>query len=88
MLTCKDITNLASDYIDKNLPPLAKMKVKMHLFMCHRCRNFVNQLNTTVNTLKNLKTPYPDNSFVEKKASELSEISKKLKSDKSQNKNS
>ena len=88
MLTCKDITNLASDYIDKNLPPFAKMKVKLHLFMCHRCRNFINQLNMTVNALKNLKTPLPDDSFVEKKATELSEISKKIKSEESQNNNS
>jgi len=85
MLSCKDITKLASDHIDNNLPPLMRMKVKMHLFMCHKCRDFVNQLRLTVNTLKNLNPVQPEESFVNKQANDLMEIARKLKSDDSSN---
>lgn len=81
MLSCKDISNLASDHIDKKLPPLMKMKVKMHLFMCAKCREFVKQLQATVDVLKNLKTPHPEESFVNQQASELLDIAKGLKAE-------
>jgi len=86
MLSCKDISKLASDHIDNNLPPLMKMKVKMHLFMCKKCREFVNQLNTTVETLKSLKIPQPEESFVEQQTKDLLEIAKSFNSDNSINK--
>ncbi len=87
MLSCKDINNLASDHIDNHLSPLLKMKVKMHLLMCHKCRRFVNQLSLTVDTLKNLKKPQPEDQFVEKQVNELMEITKNLNSTSNQAKN-
>ena len=86
MLSCKDISKLASDHIDNNLSPLMKMKVKMHLFMCHKCRDFVNQLRLTVDTLKNLGPAQPEESFVSKQANDLMEIAKNLNSGESTNK--
>jgi len=86
MLSCKDISKLASDHIDNNLPPLMKMKVKMHLFMCHKCRDFINQMRLTVNTLKNLTPAPPEESFINKQANDLMEIAKNLNSNGSGNK--
>jgi len=79
MLSCKDISNIASDYLDSNLSTFMKMKVKMHLFMCHRCRNFVNQLKSTIDTLHSIKTPSPEKSVIDRQVNELLEIAKNLK---------
>jgi hypothetical protein len=51
MLSCKDITEKANDYLDKDLPFPARVKVRMHLFMCVHCRRYVEQLKMTVQTI-------------------------------------
>lgn len=61
MLSCKDISHLASDHIDNNLPFFTKLKVKMHIFICHDCRNFMNQFRSTVQTMGKMKSTIPDN---------------------------
>lgn len=55
MLNCKNITEEANSYLDKELPFFTRMKVKMHLAMCVNCRRYVDQLNTTIQALRNLK---------------------------------
>ena len=55
MLSCKDISRLASDHIDNNLPFFMKMKVKMHLFMCNKCQNFMDGFEKTVNIVQKTK---------------------------------
>ena len=70
MLSCKDISHLASEHIDNNLPPLMKMKVKMHLFMCHKCRIFMKQFRTTVETVHAIK-PNPHANKLEQETIEL-----------------
>ena len=55
MLSCKDISHLASDHIDNNLPFFMKMKVKLHLFMCHNCRNFIKNFHLTVTSINQVK---------------------------------
>ncbi|MEJ2178887.1 MAG: zf-HC2 domain-containing protein [Gammaproteobacteria bacterium] len=54
MLSCKDITENANAYLDKELPFFTRMKVKLHLSMCIHCRRYVDQLNTTIRALGNL----------------------------------
>jgi len=55
MLSCKEITENANSYIDKELPFFTRMKVKLHLSMCIHCKRYVEQLNMTIRTLGNLK---------------------------------
>ena len=55
MLNCKNITEEANSYLDKELPFFTRMKVKMHLAMCVNCRRYIDQLNTTIQALGNLK---------------------------------
>ena len=81
MLSCKEISNIASDYLDSNLSTIMKMKVRMHLFMCHKCRNFVKQLKTTIDTLHGIKTPVPEKSTIDLQVKELMDIAKNLKND-------
>lgn len=52
MLKCREIEQLASDYLDKDLSLRQRMAFKMHLFMCHNCRNYVRQLKTTISSIR------------------------------------
>ena len=67
MLSCKDISHLASDHIDNNLPFMMKMKVKMQLFMCKNCQNFMSQFKKTINMVQQVK-PMPSSVAPKKEA--------------------
>ena len=41
MLSCKQIIEGASDYIDNNLKPMAKLEYTMHRMMCRHCNRFL-----------------------------------------------
>jgi hypothetical protein len=47
MLSCKDVTYLASDYLDKNMGGSLPWKIRMHLAACRCCRRFVKHLKIT-----------------------------------------
>ena len=44
MLNCKNASDLASRSLDKNLSLPQRWALSMHLFMCHRCRRYLQQL--------------------------------------------
>lgn len=52
MLSCKELTEQASDYLDKQLPLSKKLQLKMHLLLCHHCRRYLKQLRTTIHVVK------------------------------------
>lgn len=47
MLSCKDVTYLASDYLDKNIGGTLPWKIRLHLVACRCCRRFVKHLKLT-----------------------------------------
>ncbi|MDH5691465.1 MAG: zf-HC2 domain-containing protein [Gammaproteobacteria bacterium] len=59
MFKCKDINHHTSDYLDKNLSLWKRMNVRLHLFMCGPCRDFVRQFGLTRSSLQHLSTPAP-----------------------------
>ena len=44
MLKCKEVTQMASQGLDKDLSFMQRVSLKMHLFMCHTCRNYLKQI--------------------------------------------
>lgn len=44
MLTCKEATELASTALERKLPFLKRLELRWHLFICHHCRRYFNQL--------------------------------------------
>ena len=44
MLNCKNASDLASRSLDKKLPWPKRWALRMHIFMCHRCRRYLRQL--------------------------------------------
>jgi len=55
MLSCKDITENANQYLEKDLPFFVRLKVKVHLKMCIHCQRYVEQLQTTIQLLGKMK---------------------------------
>ena len=47
MLMCRDLAEIASDYIDGELNGRQNLSVKMHLMMCKDCRTFIGNLRTS-----------------------------------------
>lgn len=80
MLSCKDINHLASDHIDNNLPFFKKIQFKLHLFMCHNCRNFIKQFKITVETLKKVNLPVETPENVEVQVQNLLKVNQHVKS--------
>ena len=71
MLSCKDISRLTSELLDDKLSFSMRMKIKLHLFMCHSCRNFVKQMRITVDTIKQLKPEPPKEETVNQQVDTL-----------------
>ena len=59
MLSCKDITEQANAYLEKDLPLSRRLSVSMHLFICVHCRRYVDQLRITAQTLGLMKEVHP-----------------------------
>ena len=44
MLSCKEVTGLVSDSLDRALPVRQRMAVRMHLLLCKACARYERQL--------------------------------------------
>lgn len=55
MLSCKEITENANSYLDRELPLFTRMKVKMHLVLCENCRRYMDQLQLTIQSLSKFR---------------------------------
>lgn len=51
MLTCREVSELATDYLDGHLSFLTRLRVRRHLRHCPPCACFVDQLQMTVRLL-------------------------------------
>ena len=60
MLRCKDVADKASAYIDNELPLSTRFSIKLHLFMCKKCKRYVDQLKTTIKSLAGLRNYQTD----------------------------
>lgn len=58
-LTCRDLTDRASEYLDDRLPILTKVRVGLHLASCADCRTYVKQIALVCETLEGLPKLYP-----------------------------
>jgi predicted anti-sigma-YlaC factor YlaD len=66
MITCKQVTEAASTYLDEPRSLPQRLGFQLHLLMCHRCRRFVRQLKIAVGASQTLNTPTtPDDDAIE-----------------------
>ena len=58
-LTCRDVTDRASEYLDDRLPILTKVRVGLHLASCAHCRAYMKQIDLVSSALRSLPKLYP-----------------------------
>lgn len=64
MLMCRDLAEIASDYIDGELNRRQNLTVKMHLMMCKDCRTFIGNLRASSNLLSTCSSGRADEEFL------------------------
>jgi anti-sigma factor RsiW len=57
MLTCKEITELVTEYAEGNLSFMDRLRFQMHIGMCRNCRRYVRQVKATAAALRILPAP-------------------------------
>ena len=57
MLTCKQITELVTEYAEGRMGFFDRLRFWMHLGMCSNCKTYVRQLRAAVATLGKLPEP-------------------------------
>ncbi len=61
MLSCKQITELVTEYLEGRMGFADRMRFQMHLGMCKHCRAYLRQMKATIETLGRLPDePIPD----------------------------
>jgi len=59
MLSCKDVTRLISDSMDRSLPLGKRIGVRLHLMICRFCVRYERQLQLIRDTVRRIADP-PD----------------------------
>lgn len=70
-LTCRGVTDRASEYLDDRLFSLTKMLVDLHLASCAHCRVYMKQIDLISAALKGLNTLHPTPANVVARANSL-----------------
>jgi predicted anti-sigma-YlaC factor YlaD len=61
MLSCKQITELVTEYIEGRMSLVDRMRFQMHVGLCRHCRTYLRQMRTTMRVLGRLPdAPIPD----------------------------
>ncbi len=61
MLTCQQLVQQSSDYLDLQLPLRGRLSMRLHLAMCLNCRRFIRQMKLSQSMLRQLpEAPIPE----------------------------
>ncbi|WP_223670598.1 zf-HC2 domain-containing protein [Kangiella shandongensis] len=77
MLSCKQIVEHGSDYIEKDMGFWRKVEMKLHLMICVHCRRYVRQLKRTINMLSRGRYYAPSEEQVEQLKQQYQEVNGK-----------
>lgn len=58
-LTCRDVGERTTDYLDERLPPLSQVRIALHVASCAHCRAYLKQIALVRHTLPLLPRPAP-----------------------------
>ena len=53
-LTCRDVSEMTTDYLDHALPVSRRLGMRIHLAICSFCRRHLKQVRATVTLLRKL----------------------------------
>ena len=54
MLTCRELTEIVTDYLEGRLSLVERLSFEMHVGMCGHCRAYLRQMKQTIRTLGTL----------------------------------
>ncbi len=57
MMTCKDIADFLSEYLDRTLPWSQRLVFRLHLLLCRDCRRYLDSYQKTDHAICQLKDP-------------------------------
>lgn len=57
--TCRDMSELVTDYLEHALPPRAWLGARFHLVLCPACRHYYDQMRRTIRLLARRPLPPP-----------------------------
>ncbi len=61
MLSCQQLTELVTDYLEGKMSLGQRLRFQMHLGMCKHCRAYLHQMKLTIATLGSLPAePLPE----------------------------
>ena len=75
MFQCKDVAEEASNYLDGDLPLGKRIGLFMHLIVCSCCRNYLQQIRTTIKTISVMHPHEQDSTDTHALAEKLRQIS-------------
>jgi anti-sigma factor RsiW len=58
-LTCRDVAEWATDYLEDRLPALTAIRIGLHVTSCAHCRAYVKQIDLVSSALRRLPKLYP-----------------------------
>jgi len=59
MPTCRDVSELVTDYLERALPVRRRIGVFLHLLQCEACRRYLDQMRKTIRLLSSHPPPPP-----------------------------
>lgn len=54
MLTCRELTEVITDYLEGRMSFMDRLRFRAHIGMCAACRAYLHQMRQTVRTLGKL----------------------------------
>ena len=51
MLTCQELTELITDYLEDRVSFMDRLRLRLHVGMCRHCRAYLEQMRQTIRTL-------------------------------------
>ena len=57
MATCREMTELVTDFLERKLGTADVLRFRLHLLGCRGCRAFLEQMRQTIQILRRLARP-------------------------------
>ncbi len=57
MLTCRELTEVVTDYLEGRMGLAERLRFHLHLGLCRHCRAYLRQMKATARTLGRLPEP-------------------------------
>lgn len=60
MPTCRDMSELVTDYLERSVSLRVRLDMRWHLFLCEACRHYYDQMRRTVLLLGSMSSKPPE----------------------------